>query len=212
MQGVGCTVCGLHTSEGGWAQRALAGRGGLRGDVDRLAARGRFRPRLARACDHPGQLTQPGNFTTNIREEIVQGYLAHKKQPPPVGRRRAIGIFLLQGSKGALFLMSEVPLYQTCEDRSTTGSECVCVRDRESACVCEDERERACVCQREGEMVCVRERRAGGGSRERLSRTILETIYVDIFSYIKPGIHYCCKTRVLSMLFLQVVLQSVQQY
>ena len=41
----------------------------------------------------------------------VQGYLAHKKQPPPQDRRRSLGIVLRLGPTEALFLMSEVPLY-----------------------------------------------------------------------------------------------------
>ena len=36
---------------------------------------------------------------------------AHEKKPPSEGRHRALGIFLLKGPRGALFLMSEVPLY-----------------------------------------------------------------------------------------------------
>jgi len=42
----------------------------------------------------------------------VQGHLAHKKQPPhPQGHHKALGMVLLEGARGALFLMSEVPLY-----------------------------------------------------------------------------------------------------
>ena len=41
----------------------------------------------------------------------VQGYLAHKKLPPPQDFRRALGIGLLQGPWRRQFLMSEVPLY-----------------------------------------------------------------------------------------------------
>ena len=37
----------------------------------------------------------------------VQGYLAHKKQPPPQGHHRALGIILLKGPRGGWFLMSE---------------------------------------------------------------------------------------------------------
>ena len=41
---------------------------------------------------------------------ILQGYLAHKKLPPPQDRRRTIGTSLLQSPKGRRFLMREVPL------------------------------------------------------------------------------------------------------
>ena len=41
----------------------------------------------------------------------TQGYLTHEKQPPPQDLHRALGIVLLQGPRGALFLMSEVPLF-----------------------------------------------------------------------------------------------------
>jgi len=40
----------------------------------------------------------------------IQGYLAHKKLPPPYDHRRALGIGLLQGPRRMPFLMSEVPL------------------------------------------------------------------------------------------------------
>ena len=41
----------------------------------------------------------------------LQGYLAHKKHPPPQDHHRFLGIGLLQGSTGGGVLMSEVPLY-----------------------------------------------------------------------------------------------------
>ena len=41
----------------------------------------------------------------------IQGYLAPKKQPPPQDHHRALGMVLLLGPRGALFLMREVPLY-----------------------------------------------------------------------------------------------------
>ena len=42
----------------------------------------------------------------------IQGYLAHKKQPPPhKGHLGALYIVLLEGPREALFLTSEVPLY-----------------------------------------------------------------------------------------------------
>ena len=40
----------------------------------------------------------------------VQGYLAHKKTPNPLGSSRTPGIGLRWGPKGVLFLMSEVTL------------------------------------------------------------------------------------------------------
>ena len=47
----------------------------------------------------------------------VQGYLAHKKFPPPLGLyHRNLGIVLLLGPKGARFLMSEVPMYVLARD------------------------------------------------------------------------------------------------
>ena len=42
----------------------------------------------------------------------LQGFLAHKKHPPPRrGGDGALGIVLLYGPGGALFLMGEVPMY-----------------------------------------------------------------------------------------------------
>jgi hypothetical protein len=42
----------------------------------------------------------------------LQGYLAHKKAPPPPqDHPRPLGIRLLYGLRGRHFLMSEVPLY-----------------------------------------------------------------------------------------------------
>ena len=42
----------------------------------------------------------------------VQGYLAHKNQPPPPqGFHRALGLVVLKVPRGVLFLMGEVPLY-----------------------------------------------------------------------------------------------------
>jgi len=41
----------------------------------------------------------------------IQGYLAHKKTPPPPkDHHRALGIGLLSGPRGERFLMSEVSL------------------------------------------------------------------------------------------------------
>jgi len=39
---------------------------------------------------------------------LVQGYLAHKKMPPPWDHRRALGMVLLFGPRWTLFRMSEV--------------------------------------------------------------------------------------------------------
>jgi hypothetical protein len=56
----------------------------------------------------------------------VLGYLADKKQPPPLGPLiRALGIFLLQGPRGALFLMSEVPLYRAARLPALENSFCL---------------------------------------------------------------------------------------
>ena len=41
----------------------------------------------------------------------IQGYLAHKKLPPPQDHHRALGIWPLQGPRGRCFLMLEVSLY-----------------------------------------------------------------------------------------------------
>ena len=45
-------------------------------------------------------------------EAEVQGYLAHKKLPPPLGPPYGPRHMLLQVPKGGRFLMSEVPLYR----------------------------------------------------------------------------------------------------
>ena len=42
---------------------------------------------------------------------IRQGYLAHKKRPPPQEHHRSLGIGLLKGPTGGVFVMSKVPLY-----------------------------------------------------------------------------------------------------
>ena len=39
-------------------------------------------------------------------------HLAYKKQPSPQDHHRALGTSLLQGPRGVLFLISEVPLYR----------------------------------------------------------------------------------------------------
>ena len=38
-----------------------------------------------------------------------------RNSPPPEDHHRALGIFLLKGPRGALFLMSEVPLHERAE-------------------------------------------------------------------------------------------------
>ena len=43
-----------------------------------------------------------------MAHDAVQGYLAHKKQPPP---HRALGTVLLYGPRRLQFLVSKVPLY-----------------------------------------------------------------------------------------------------
>ena len=43
-----------------------------------------------------------------LRRTMLQGYLPHKKTPPPGGRQGALGIVLLWKPTEAMFLMSEV--------------------------------------------------------------------------------------------------------
>ena len=52
-----------------------------------------------------------------------QGYLAHKKSPPPYDHRSAIGIVLIFGPRGALLLMSEVPLCPREMTRAAVGAD-----------------------------------------------------------------------------------------
>jgi len=47
----------------------------------------------------------------------LQGYLAHKKHPSPRDRHRSLGIGLLTGPTGGVFLMSKVPLKIICPIR-----------------------------------------------------------------------------------------------
>jgi len=47
-------------------------------------------------------------------DSTLQGYLAHKKHPFLQDYHRALGIGLLQGPMGVVFLMSEVPLDHLC--------------------------------------------------------------------------------------------------
>ena len=47
-----------------------------------------------------------------VRTRGVQGYLAHKKTPPPQDHHRALGIVPLNSPKQVRFLMSDVPLYR----------------------------------------------------------------------------------------------------
>ena len=46
----------------------------------------------------------------DTRGGVFRGSLAHEKHLPPQGRHRALGIFLLYGTRRGVFLMSEVPL------------------------------------------------------------------------------------------------------
>ena len=50
---------------------------------------------------------------SRVRRDVLglQGYLAHKKYPPPQDPPRTLGIGLRYGPRGERFLMSEVPLY-----------------------------------------------------------------------------------------------------
>ena len=52
-----------------------------------------------------------------IRQHTLQGYLAHKRQPPPRGHHKALGTVLLLVPRGTLFLISEVPLYSRVDMR-----------------------------------------------------------------------------------------------
>jgi hypothetical protein len=45
-------------------------------------------------------------------DALYRGTSLIRNTPPTWGHRRALGIVLLQGPRGALFLMSEVPLLQ----------------------------------------------------------------------------------------------------
>ena len=55
-------------------------------------------------------IKRPDALVKNRQAAGLQGYLAHKKLPPPQDHRRALGIGLLQGPRRRQFLMSEVPL------------------------------------------------------------------------------------------------------
>ena len=54
-------------------------------------------------------MSSPHPSPLNPNPQTPQGYLAHKKQPPQ-DHNRALGMFLPQGPRGALFRLSEVPL------------------------------------------------------------------------------------------------------
>ena len=45
-----------------------------------------------------------------VLPRALQGYLAHKKHPPPQDHPRSLGIGLLYGPRRRQFLVSEVPL------------------------------------------------------------------------------------------------------
>ena len=49
----------------------------------------------------------------------LQGYLAYQKPPTHLEQHRALGIGLLYGPEGGLFLMSQVPLYLSAERESS---------------------------------------------------------------------------------------------
>ena len=49
---------------------------------------------------------------------LLDGYLAHQKHPPPQDPHRSLGIVLLQGPTGVVFLMIEVPLYRAASRRA----------------------------------------------------------------------------------------------
>ena len=57
----------------------------------------------------PNERLFSGNETCH--GNALQGNLVHKNSTPPNGFHRALGIVLLQGLGGALFLMGEVPLH-----------------------------------------------------------------------------------------------------
>ena len=78
-------------------------------------------------------------FVVGVRDLRLdmQGYLAHKKLPPPEQQRGALGLSLLQGPTRRQFVMSEVPLYPhhgakpTPED-AEKGSHLICFHLRPS--------------------------------------------------------------------------------
>ena len=61
--------------------------------------------------DARGACPQNVGINTQLISDEVQGYLAHKKTPIPLGSPRTLGIGLLKGPTGRRFLMNEVPLY-----------------------------------------------------------------------------------------------------
>ena len=62
-----------------------------------------------------------------VAPKTVQGYLAHKKHPPPQDHHRSLDRGRLYGPIGGVFLMSEVPLRRghsqgrRCGDRVLDG-------------------------------------------------------------------------------------------
>ena len=60
--------------------------------------------------DHLFCITIP-SCNRRVSEFALQDHLAHKKQRPPQNLHKALGIVLLQGPRGTLFFMSEVPLW-----------------------------------------------------------------------------------------------------
>ena len=58
-----------------------------------------------------------------FKVHALQGYLAHKKTPPPLeAHPRALRIGLPWGPRGRRFLMSEVPLHGLLECESQSGA------------------------------------------------------------------------------------------
>jgi len=65
---------------------------------------------LMKSPDHARGWHLPYILNPAVKMTPVQGYLAHKKLPPPQDHLRALGIVLLYGPRRKQFLMSEVPL------------------------------------------------------------------------------------------------------
>ena len=64
-----------------------------------------------------------GVIERHFRQVLVslQGRLTHKKPPPPLDHHRALGVGLLWGPTGGVFVMSEVPLYTPPQVSSLTS-------------------------------------------------------------------------------------------
>ena len=80
-----------------------------------------FSGRTALRCTPPPLLQEIVSVQQTVQDIIPvqqtksppmqRGTSLMKTRPPPLGRHRALGMFLLQGPRGALFLMTEVPLH-----------------------------------------------------------------------------------------------------